>query len=285
MLATETAIGARPRTQEDLVSRFIKTITFVSCFAGALIPNAYGGLVAAYTFGNTLAAVEPGVTALTAVDPLGTSGYQTATVFGNSRTTYNFNGAASPASDQGGLDFNTTGLISTTYSVEMIVSLTAGTGWRRLLDSLDRQSDSGLYIDPNSNLDDFPSGAGTGSPFTANSFFDIFVTVDPANIVTGYLNGAQQFSVSSSDLVIATNTLGFFLDNTAAGGQNEWSSGNVALIKIFDTVLTPGDVAAETADPFQGTTTSGTPEPGSWLLVLSGVAGAVIMKRRGWNRS
>src|SRR5579863_5293966 len=125
----------------------------------AVIPAAHADLVAAYTFNNTLSAVEAGVNPLTAVDPLGTSGYQTATVFGNSQVVYHFNGAASPPADQGGLDFNTTGLLSSNdYSVEMVVELDNSSGWRRLLDSLDRQSDAGLYIDPSNNLDSYPNG-------------------------------------------------------------------------------------------------------------------------------
>jgi hypothetical protein len=43
-------------------------LVFVCCVAGELIPAAYAdSLVAAYTFNDTLAAVEPGVAALTAV--------------------------------------------------------------------------------------------------------------------------------------------------------------------------------------------------------------------------
>jgi hypothetical protein len=182
-------------------------IGFVCCLASALIPTAYAdSLVAAYTFDNTLAAVEPGVAALTAVNPLGTSGYQAADVFGSVQTTYHFDGQASPVLDQGGLDFDTTGLISPNdYSVEMVVELSdRDNAWRRLLDSSDRQSDDGLSIDPSNNLDDYPSAAGSGSLFTPNSFFDIFVTVDPSNTVAGYLDGVQQFSTTSTNLDVAT---------------------------------------------------------------------------------
>src|SRR5580704_146861 len=155
------------------MTQFRPTVTFVFCLASVLIPAAQASLVATYTFNNTLAAQQTGVAALTAVDPLGTSGFQTATVFGNLQTTYQFNGAATPVLDQGGLDFDTTGLISSDdYSVEMVVELTGSTGWRRLLDASDRQSDDGLYIDPSNDLDSFPNG-GSGSPFSANTFFDI----------------------------------------------------------------------------------------------------------------
>jgi hypothetical protein len=256
---------------------FHRTLPIVLIIAGALIPAAKADLIAAYTFNNTLSAVQPGVSPLTAVDPLGTSGFGTATVFGNSQTVSNFNGLASPVTSQGGLDFNTTGLISSNnYSVEMVLELTGNSGWRRLLDSLDRQSDAGLYIDPSNNLDSYPNG-GSGSPFSANTFFDIFVTVDPSNTVTGYFSGVQQFSETSTSLVIATNTLGFFLDNVAGGGQGEWSSGSVALIKVFNTALTADQVKTETADPFQGTTTT-TPEPGTWLLMI-GAGGLLAVKR------
>jgi hypothetical protein len=257
---------------------FHHRLNFSFCLVTVLISSAHAdSLVATYTFDNTLAAQQPTVAALTAVDPLGTSGYQTSTVFGNSQTTYHFDGAATPVLDQGGLDLNTTGLISgNDYSVEMVVELTGTSGWRRLLDSSDRQSDAGLYIDPGNNLDSYPNG-GSSSPFSANTFFDIFVTVD-ANTVTGYFSGVQQFSDTSTSLNIATNTLGFFLDNVVGGGQGEWSSGNVALIKVFNTALTPDEVAAETADPFQGTTA---PEPGTWMLICGGIAGIAFLKRRG----
>ena len=202
-------------------------LVFVCCVAGVLIPAAYAdSLVAAYTFDNTLAAVEPGVAALTAVNPLSLNGYQTSVVFGDTRTTYHFDGQASPVLDQGGLDFNTTGLISPNdYSVEMVVELSDRDGaWRRLLDSSNRQSDDGLAIDPGNNLNEFPNGGGSGGPFTSNAFFDIFVTVDPFNTVAGYFDGVQQFSVTSTNLDVATNTLGFFLDNVVGGGQGEWSA-------------------------------------------------------------
>jgi hypothetical protein len=251
----------------------------VFCLLAIVIaPAARASLVAAYTFNNTFNAVQGGVAALTSVNPLGTGAFQTVTVFGHSQTTWHFDGAASPPTNQGGLQFNTTGLISSNvYSVEMVFELTGSAGWRRLMDSLDRQSDNGLYIDPNNNLDVFPQG-GTSSPFTANTFFDVFVTVDAANNVTGYFGGVQQFTETSTNLDIATNTLGFFLDNVAGGGQGEWSSGNVALIKVFNTALTAQQVAAEAADPFQGTTGTA-PEPGTYIVMLGGLAAFAAVKR------
>jgi hypothetical protein len=85
---------------------------------GYLLDSGY--LVVTYAFNNFLAAQQGGVAALTAVDPLGTNGYQTQTVFGSTRTVYHFDGATPPA-DQGGLSLNTTGLVANnSYSVEML---------------------------------------------------------------------------------------------------------------------------------------------------------------------
>jgi hypothetical protein len=262
------------------VTWFHSKFTLLFCSAGFLLPVVNASTVATYTFNNTLSAQQSGVAALSAVDPLGTSGFTTANVFGNLQTVYNFNGASTPA-DQGGLDLNTTGLISgSDYSVEMVVELTSDSGWRRLLDSQDRQSDAGYYIDPDNAIDNFPNGGGTVNQFTNNTFFDIFVTVNPSNNVVGYLNGGQQFADISTSLDVATNTLGFFLDNTAGGGQGEWSSGDVALIKVFNTALTADQVEEESAHPFAGTGGTATPEPGTWILLLAGAAGIAMWKRR-----
>jgi hypothetical protein len=252
-----------------------RTVAFACFIAGIVSPAARADLVATYTFNDSLNAQESGVAPLVAVDPLGTSGFQNATVFGALRNTWNFTGAASPVLDQGGLLLDTTGLIpANDYSLELVFELTGNSGWRRLVDSLDRTSDAGFYIDPNHNLSFYPDG-GTSAPFAANTFYDVFVTVDSSDVVTGYFSGVQQFSRTSASMDIRTNFLGFFLDNTAGGGQGEWSGGNVALIKVFNSALTAQQVAAETEDPFQGTA----PEPASWMLMLAGAA--VILKRRG----
>jgi hypothetical protein len=243
---------------------------------------AQASLVAAYTFNNTFAAVEPGVAALTSVNPEGTGMFQTATVFGASRTTWHFDGTASPPADQGGLDFLTTGLISSNnYSVEIVFELTTVTGsYKRILDSLDRQSDNGFYVDPNSQLNEYPNGSG-GTPLSANTFYDVFVTVDPSNNVAAYIGSTQQFTTVSPNLDVTTNTLGFFLDNVVGGGQGEWSSGNVALIKVFNTALTPTQVTAEAANPFQGTSPlSSTPEPATLFLLAGAAAALAFYKRR-----
>jgi len=68
-------------------------------------------LVAEFLFNNTLNS-DDGAPSLIATDPLLTSSFGTDTVFGNSRTVYNFTGDASPPTLQGGLTLNTTGLLT-----------------------------------------------------------------------------------------------------------------------------------------------------------------------------
>jgi hypothetical protein len=250
--------------------------------SAAFVSMAHASLVATYDFNNTLAAIQPGVAALTAVDPLGLNGFQSnVNVFGTPHTVYHFDGANTPVTDQGGLQLDTTGLIgSNDYSVEMVFELDdRNNAWRRVLDTLDRQSDAGLYIDPGNVLDVFPV-AGAGGTFTPATFFDVFVTVDASDNIAGYFSGVPELNVNSNVMDIsAANHLNFFLDNVVGGGQGEWSKGNIALIKIYNTALTAAQVQQETADPFSGTT----PEPDSWLLMLLGtfaIWGVSRLRRR-----
>jgi len=244
----------------------------------ALAPASQAGEVATYLFNDTFAAQQGGVAALTPVDPLSVSGFGNSIVFGNTRTVFTFNGNATPPSQQGGLLFDTTGLInSNLYSVEMVFSLENATGWRRVLDSQDRTSDNGLYVDPSSHLDIFPV-AGSTVTFAPNTYYDVFLTVN-AGQVNGYVGTSHEISTSTSVMNVSTNYLGLFLDNTVAGGQGEYSPGNIALFRVFNNELTAGDIAALDADPFASGQSS-VPEPGSWLMLAGGAAALLTFRRR-----
>jgi hypothetical protein len=258
------------------LSKKLSFLMLSAALAGA--PAIHAGEVATYLFADTFAAQQGGVAALTPVDPLSVSGFGNSIVFGNNRTVYTFNGSASPATNQGGLLFDTTGLISSNvYSVEMVFSLQNATGWRRVLDSQDRASDNGLYVDPSSHLDIFPV-AGSATTFTPNTYYDVFLTVN-AGQVDGYVGTSHEINTSTSVMNVSTNYLGLFLDNTASGGQGEYSPGNIALFRVFNNALTAGDIAAIDANPF-GAPPSGVPEPSSWLLLAGGAAALLMFRRR-----
>jgi hypothetical protein len=261
-------------------TRFLSTSQLVSASAAAavlcILSNAQAQtLVADYTFNNNLNSSVAGAPALTAVDPLSSSGFGTANVFGQNQTVYNFVGNASPPSDQAGLSLDTTGLISANnYSVQMAVSLDDINGWRRLIDVENRTSDDGLYYDPSHVLDVYPV-AGGGSAVTANTFEDVVMTVAPDNTVDLYLNNTLAFQTTTTvmDIANAGNLINFFLDNTAGGGQGEFSSGSVADIQIYSGVLSADQVVADSLLP--------TPDGGSTLALLGlGSAALTVLRRK-----
>jgi hypothetical protein len=243
---------------------------------------ARAGLVASYGFNNTLAADQGGVPALTATDPLGTNGFVSDTVLGYSRTVYAFNGNPSPVTDQAGLTFdNSGGLIpSNNYSVEMIFEFSQRDGaWRRIMDVNNRQSDNGLYIDPSNHLDVFPV-VGSSASWTNNAYHQVVFTQSSGGTMTGYLDGVQQFSAVSTvmDINNPQNVVNFFLDNVVGGGQGEYSSGRVAQIQLYDSVLSQAEVTALHDNPFPA---AAVPEPSTAAGALTGLVpiGLLALRR------
>jgi len=183
------------------------------------------------------------------------------TVLGATRTVWAFNGLASPPDQQAGLALVTPGLVNAqSYSVDMVLELSGGDGgWRRLLDVQDRQSDDGFYVDPSNNLDIYRISGSTAA-FTTGAYHHVAMTVDGTAampIVRAYLDGLLQFSSLTSEMALdadpANNpdqVLGIFLDNIAGGGQGEWSPGRVAILRLWDGVLTDAQAAALAASPF-----------------------------------
>src|SRR5438045_2035361 len=90
----------------------------ITAWAGGA--HAAATLVASYLFNNTLASSVGGAPNLVLTDPTGTSAFVSDTVFGNTRTVLHVGGLASPVTSQGGLTFNSTGLLAPdNYSVAL----------------------------------------------------------------------------------------------------------------------------------------------------------------------
>lgn len=214
--------------------------------------------VAAYTFADgSFASSVGGAPALTAVNPLGTSGFGTATVNGASTSVYNFTGNTAPA-EQAGLSLNIGSLITnhSVYSVEIVFSFQQVSGYRRILDVQDRSSDNDFYI-LNGALNIYP--VASGAAFTADSFHDVVLLVNNGT-VNFYLDGGAATTVNTDVMTITGNTPNFFLDNYQGPAQSEYSSGSVASIRVYNEAVSTGTLPV----------TPAVPEPDALALMLAG---------------
>jgi hypothetical protein len=250
---------------------------FARCLGLGLGLTALGAIaapapVAVYGFNNTLTSSVAGAPALTVTDPHATSGFGSDVVFGSNQTVYNFVGTNDNAG-QAGLSLGTTGLLTSNsvYTVEIVFKFTERqNAWRRILDVQNRQSDNGFYVDPSNNLDVFPIAGGAS--FTNGVYHDVFLSANNG-VVKFYLDGSAQATIATNVMNVDSNNLmNFFLDNVVGGGQNEYSSGSVATIRLYDAALGDNDIPP----------VPGVPEPQTYALMLAGlgVVGAIARRRK-----
>lgn len=167
----------------------------------------------------------------------GGQSFQTDTVDGFSRSVYrwpvNSGLSLSPAS----------GVISSNvWSMVFLFRYDDVSGYRRVLDTKNPPSETGLYIF-NGNLNFYPLGSGSGSPIAANSYVQVVLTRDEVKVIRGYVDGVLQFTTPADTaneglLAGSPQTLRFFIDN-----QGEDSAGAVARIRLYDGVIQPSQVS------------------------------------------
>lgn len=236
--------------------------------------------VATWNFNGTLAADQPGVAALSAIDPLGQNGFMTDTVFGVTRTVYRFDGNQTPA-QQAGLSIGTVGLLNNdnAYSVDMIFQFESNqSSWENIFGVSNRQSDNAFYVEPGNHLQVWPTGGGP-SLFTFGQYHRISLTNNGAGHVIAYMDGVYQFDLVSSSMDFSSYTLDnpnrlihFFADNVAGGGQGEFADGRVAQIRLYDGELTGQEVAQLPTTPV--------PEPETYAMMLAGLGLLALRRRR-----
>ncbi len=246
-------------------SRIAVLIVAVSVTAGVSMAGA-ATLKAKYLFDHTLNAEQAGAPFLQEVAPQVEGQYIQANVFGSTRTVYHFGGDISPEL-QGGLMVSTNGLISGgQYSLNMVIAFDGlDNAWRRIADTLDRQSDNGFYYAPDNTLDIYPLAHGT-TVVDGKQFHTVGLTVDPiTSTAKGYVDGHLEFTVDSTpvELQQPNQIISFFLDNNAGSAQTEYSPGSVALISLYEGVLTDSEMGDIGSNPF-----GNVPEPSGVIGML-----------------
>ena len=158
----------------------------------------------------------------------------------------------------------TTGVIpNDVYTIVMLCKFDDGNKMRRIVEFKNGAADEGLYANADNKLQ-FNSSSngkvvGPDSLITGGNYVQVALTEDANHVVTGYLNGNQefQFKAASEAVIDASNTLRFFQDNLSGPNTGEASAGSVARIRLYDRAMGPAEVAALEREPssvqFSGT--------------------------------
>ncbi len=142
-----------------------------------------------------------------------------------------------------GLQFNNVeghGLFDGPYTVEIYFRLDELESWKRVLDFKDRLSDNGCYI-YEGRLNFFNFATGEKAPVKPGEYMHYVFSRDAeTRVIKMYVDGESkvEFIDPGDEAVLGPNqVLNFFQDDLKA--PNEASPGAVALIRLYDKVMTP----------------------------------------------
>lgn len=220
-------------------------------------PVSAATLVASYDFNDTLAAQQVAAPALASIDPFGLNGFESAAVNGQTRPVFAWYGSGQDPTRNAGFSLDATGLVAYDhYSVALTFEFTEGArfggGWRRILDTQNRQSDSGFYVNPADRLEavEIPLQTPGNTRFATPGFHQVVLAVTPDGAhqrLEAYLDGQLELS-ASTDLFRLDNAnnpghlLHFFVDNTGGGAQQEYANGRIASLRLYDGTLVPSAI-------------------------------------------
>lgn len=142
-----------------------------------------------------------------------------------------------------GLQFDnkeTKGFLSKSFTVEIYFKLTELDSWKRVLDFKNRKSDYGSYIyDGKLNFYDF--AIGEKAPVRANQYIHYVYSRDfETKTIKMYVNGLSKVEFKdpgTEGMLDNDQVLNLFQDDLVA--NHEASAGSVALIRLYDRVMTP----------------------------------------------
>lgn len=205
-------------------------------FLGAGIPT-FSQNQWTYDFNNGLNPIESGGISLKALGQPGQ--YIKEKIPGTEdlfRTTYRFDANS-------GLQFNNTlakGFLNKSFSVELYFKMDTLGSWKRVLDFKNRKSDFGTYIyDGKLNFYDYAISEKV--PIRRNQYVHYVYTRDlETKTIKMYINGylKLEFKDPGTEGVLDQDqVLNIFQDDLIA--NHESSAGSVALIRIYDRVMTP----------------------------------------------
>ncbi len=142
-----------------------------------------------------------------------------------------------------GLQFNnaeTKGFLNKSFTVEIYFKLDELDSWKRVLDFKNRKSDYGTYI-YNGKLNFYDFAVSEKAPVRAKQYVHYVYSRDhETKTIKMYINGLSkvEFKDPGTEGVLDVDqVLNLFQDDLIAG--NESSSGTVALVRIYDRVMTP----------------------------------------------
>ena len=205
-------------------------------------------LTADYQFQNSRSSSVAGAPALTDLIrpgqtcPAYCNAFATETVQGQSTTVLTF-----PYDN--GLSLSPTTSVLTNngvYSIGVLVRFTdLDSQYTRIIEFKNGTNDRGLYF-YNHQLVFYSYGIYGPTIVAENQYAFVVLTRDGAGMITAYVNGLQQFTINDSanqyGVIDGNNVLRFFQDNLT-GSSGEDSAGAVSRIRIWNGVLSAGQVA------------------------------------------